>query len=100
MTNEQLPRPNWKVGEIIRHKSTGHPYLVQHIYKFVSTLVIDLCDPQTPIPGLFILPRNYDDYATDTCFQVKSTLNPTIEYTHTVDNPFHKKGYTGEFAQI
>ena len=55
----------WRVNDVIREKTTGHPFLVLHIYKFMCTIIVDLED-HTPLrPMLTLLPERYDEYATD-----------------------------------
>ena len=80
MQSDPYARPTWKVGNIIRHKATGHPYQVIHIFKFSTatepspgsaTVLIDLND-RSELPISFtLLPRNYDDYAVERDMELK-----------------------------
>lgn len=72
MDLDKLVRPHWKVGEIIRHKNTGNPFRVIHIYKYVSTILVDLTDNAPLPPTLMLLPRNYDDYAVDSDMEFRN----------------------------
>ena len=55
----------WRKNDIIRNKKTGIPYLVKHMYAFISTEVVDLFDKRSPTPSLTILPKDYSDYVVD-----------------------------------
>ncbi len=57
--------PKWKKNDIIRHKISGHPYLVIHIYKNMGTIVTDMMVNSNPSITFTILPRDYNQYAMD-----------------------------------
>ncbi len=65
MDLDYLIRPSFKVGEIIRHKLTGQPYRVIHIYKYYGTILIDLTDRNPLATTLTLKPCYYEDYAPD-----------------------------------
>lgn len=69
----------WKVGDIIRHKGSGHPYLVTGIRKYLCTYVVDLEDKNLPRPSLVFTKADYDNYAADKDMDER-TMNDTIEW--------------------
>lgn len=72
-------RINWKVNQVIRHRLTGHPYLILHVSKYFCTVIdLETDDPLTPTWTL--LQRNFDDYALDHDMRVKK--NEDWEYYH------------------
>lgn len=71
-------RTNWQVNDVIRHKMTGHPFLVVHIYKYVCTIVVDLKDDRKLRPTLTLLPSDYDEYAPD--WQMEELVDGKLTY--------------------
>lgn len=57
-------KTKWKVNDVIRD-STGHPYLVLHLNKFVATIVTDLESPHVLTPIMALLPRDYKAFELD-----------------------------------
>jgi hypothetical protein len=50
--------------QVIRHKKTGKPVLVVHVYRN-ATIVADLEDPNSPTKIMTILIRDYGDWFPD-----------------------------------
>jgi len=69
----------WKKGDMVRHKITGHPYKVIHIYRYVCTILIDLEDREQLAQPYILLPRSYDDYALDEVMQ-QVKKNDSVEW--------------------
>lgn len=69
MENKET-RINWKINDIIRHRLSGHPYLIIHISRYACT-VVDLESHESPLPSFTLLPRNYSDYARDRDLELK-----------------------------
>lgn len=57
-----ITSPLWAQGDIVRNRSTNQPLLVLHVYKGVSTIVIDMLDPSHMPLTYALLPREYDQY--------------------------------------
>jgi hypothetical protein len=55
----------WHKNDIIRHKITGHPLLVLHIYKNICTIVVDLESTEPLSQTYALLPKCYNYYAHD-----------------------------------
>lgn len=66
---EDTPQENlevkWHKGDIIRNKSTAHPFLVLHIYKNICTLLVDLEAKEELASSFVLLPKAYNKYAVD-----------------------------------
>lgn len=82
MNTDSGIRYNWKKGDIIRNKASGHPYLVLHVYKSICTIVVDLEVNEPLAPTLSILVREYDKYTADLNMQTKRILDDTIEWNY------------------
>lgn len=67
----QTARVIWTAKDVIRHKITGKPYLVKHVWIDIATDVIDLEAAIDPQPTVTILPRSYSYYALDRDFTLK-----------------------------
>lgn len=72
----------WKIGDVIRHKRTGHPYLVIHIYHQSATILVDLEDSSPLRPTLTLLNSEYPDYAPDHDMEQKKTVNNRMEWNY------------------
>jgi len=73
MESESVPTlyPRWKRNDIIRHKATGHPYKVLHLFKNCSTLLEDLQDRAIPRGCFNLDPSHYDEFCVDTDLELK-----------------------------
>ncbi len=65
MNPKQTSRTPWKQKDIIRDKTTGHPYLVIHVFIDTSTEIIDLEDKNYLRRSIHLMPSGYDQYVLD-----------------------------------
>lgn len=61
---DEAVKTKWKVNDVIRDTS-GHPYLVLHLNRYVATIVTDLESPQILNPIMCLLPRDYTKFDLD-----------------------------------
>jgi hypothetical protein len=78
---------NWNKNDIIRHKVTGHPYLVVHVYQHVSTIIIDLLDKSSLRITYTIVPSEYDNYTKDKNMEQTIKKN-VINWEYKPQQPF------------
>ncbi len=62
---DNLCKPPYQTGDIIRRKEDGHPYRVVHIFKKYGTILIDLFDANPLATTLTLKPSHYDQFAKD-----------------------------------
>ena len=75
---DNLPKTNWKVNQVIRHRDTGHPYLILHTSNYYISMVDLMVDPPLAIM-LTLLPRHYDEYALDSDIKLKKNEVKELE---------------------
>lgn len=82
MDRDTSVKAYWKTNDIIRHKTTGHPFLVIHVYKYICTIIVDLESNTALTQTLALLPKDYDKYANEHNMQAKESKNDIIEWKY------------------
>lgn len=72
----------WHKNDIIRHKLTGHPLFVLHVYLNICTLVVDLVSNQPLSPTYALLPKCYNYYARDEDMKCKEKEDKVTNWKH------------------
>lgn len=68
----------WKVGDIIRHRSTGTPFVVIQPYRPVGIMIAPMQERYPAIRMLF--KRDYEDFARDCDMQITETPEHNVTW--------------------
>jgi len=68
----------WKVGDLIRHKNSGKPYVVVHLYHQVGTMIADM-EERHPVARM-LFKRDYEDFARDRDMQITESPEHDVSW--------------------
>ncbi len=73
---------SWTKNDIIRHKMSGKPYKVIHVYTGIATMMVDMTYGGELTTAEMLFPRDYISYAKDKDFECKKKQNDELQFKY------------------